>query len=170
MIGACVSRTPLKNACGVPREMILRWFSNNWKWKDSHFHRGRVSKRFRMQAGPSTGLMEGEGSANFTVGFCRSFAQCKMNFLRLREHESLDSLVSHRKHYWLPAIDYSQSWFHCQIDEYSLKRQSLWGWTASGFIAAREHNQLQQSSELYSVDCKISLRTLICVSSLHNIA
>lgn len=55
---ACVSRTPLKNACGVPREMILRWFSNNWKWKDSHFHRGRVSKRFRMQAGPSTGSME----------------------------------------------------------------------------------------------------------------
>jgi len=37
---------------------LSRRFSNNWKWKDSHFHRGRVSKWSRMQTGPRKGEKE----------------------------------------------------------------------------------------------------------------
>jgi len=46
-----------------------------------------------MQAGPSTGSVEGEGNANFTVGFYGSFVQYKMDFMRLRECETLDPFV-----------------------------------------------------------------------------
>lgn len=55
-----------------------------------------------MQAGSdSIGLEEREGSVNFTGGFYGSFVQYKMDFLRLRERETLDLFVLCRKHHWL---------------------------------------------------------------------
>lgn len=47
-------------------------------------------------------------TANFTVGFYGfygSFVEYKMDFLRLRERETLDPFVLRRKHHWLPPSD-----------------------------------------------------------------
>ena len=128
----------------------LRWFSNNWKWKDSHFHRGRVSKWFRMQVGPSTWFVEREGSMSFMVKFYGSFIY-KMDYLLwTRNFHNLFILYS--KHHWLISND------RLFIIMISIRSANI-RWSVDLFKdgSYRPENTINQSaSELYSVDYKIT--------------
>lgn len=123
---------------------VLRCFSNNWKWKDSHFHRERVSKPSRMQAGPSIVSEEKEGSANFTVEFYGSL-------YNIRFSAALWTLSIHL-FYVESIIDYppANDCFTIMISDRRMLAEALisWGWIALRFIAARKRKQLQFASEL----------------------
>jgi len=93
---ARVSQMPLKNACGVPRQTYCDDFLTIESGK-THFHRERVSKSSRMQAGPSIVSEEKEGSANFTVEFYGSLYNIKVSLCG--SMNALDPFVLCRKHH-----------------------------------------------------------------------